>query len=156
MKKFTNEIREGLHTLRTYMEEEPLAAIAILCAYIGDETAYEFFCDSIPENKATRYTSAGEVMRYDDNVFIAAELSGVFINSVPKFIDTALNDFGLWYHLLDGTYHILSDNHLAAFLPYQTRYIACGLLAQWEAKQLNEDNWYINFADLIAAYAVDY
>ena len=156
MKKLTNEIRECMHTLRTYMEEDHLAAIAILCAYVGDETAYEFFCGSIPENKATRYTSVGEAMRYDDNVFVAAELSGVFTNAVSKFIDTALDDFDIWYHLLDGTDCILSDNHLAAFLPNRTRYIAYGLLTLQKAKQLNGDNWHINFASLVAAYATYY
>ena len=114
------------------------AVMILFAAYTNDGLCYEFFCEGIP---------------YEDYIVLRDELTtnlelrdvlkkcGVVESGVRRYICTALDDYNMFYHFIDGISNILADKELMCMLPVRERNLVCSLISYWSEGELTENSW---------------
>ncbi len=110
----------------------------LLAAYLDDHLCHEFFCEGIPYEN---YLVLREELDKNHAFCTALKKSGVIEHGVRRYIRTALDDYNMFYHFLDGISSILSDTDLACMIPIRDRNLVRGLFRLWKNGDLNESNW---------------
>ena len=67
--------------------------------------------------------------------------SGAIERALKSYIRSALEDFDMFYHFLDGISTILSDAELTYMIPYRDRNLTCDLFNAWKEGTLGWSTW---------------
>ena len=120
------------------LARDSAAVMMLLAAYLDDYLCHEFFCEGIPYEN---YLVLQDEL--DTNLAFRAALkkSGVIEKGVRRYIRTALDDYNMFYHFVDGISSILFDAELTCMIPIRDRNLIRGLFRLWKNGDLNESNW---------------
>lgn len=127
------------------LARDSTAVMLLLAAYLGDDLCYEFFCEGIPYEN---YLVLREALDTKYAFRLAMKRSGVMEKGVRRYIRTALDDYNMFYHFLDGISSILSDAELTYKIPIQDRNLIRSLFRMWKNGCLNERNWDVHLETL--------
>jgi hypothetical protein len=126
---------------------DTLATMVLFTAYINDELGYEHFCYDYSEPwhhnvfAEEHFYTLCDTLRKSESIREALKDGGILKKGVNHYILGAMDDFDMWYHLLDGTHKILKDPVLVEQMPSDLRYVAVHLFNLCVAGELNDANW---------------
>ena len=120
------------------LARDSVAVMLLLAVYLDDYLCHEFFCEGIPyENFLVLRKAFDESPTFR----IVLKKSGVIESGVRRYVRTALDDYNMFYHFLDGISKILSDAELTFMLPIRDRNLIRNLFRLWKEGDLNKSNW---------------
>ena len=127
------------------LARDSATVMLLFAAYIDDYLCHEFFCEGIPHEN---FQVLREELNTNRAFRTALKKSGVIEHGVRCYIRTALEDFIMFSHFLDGISSILSDAELTCMIPIRDRNPIRGLFELWKKGDLTEDSWDVRFAIL--------
>lgn len=120
------------------LARDSATVMLLFAAYIDDYLCYKFFSEGIPYENFL-------VLRAELNANLAFRAvlrkSGVIESGVQHYIRTALDDYNMFYHFLDGISTIIADSNMTCMIPIRDRNLIRGLFELWKKGNLTEDSW---------------
>jgi hypothetical protein len=119
--------------------------MALFSGYIQNQECFDMFAEGVPYNADEIISEAVEA---DDDWRTAVKAAGVVDRGVRYVIGRSLEEWDMWYFLLDATAKILSDNEMNEMIPIHDRIIAHGLFALFKKGGIDEENWQYHYDKL--------
>ena len=114
------------------------AVMLLVAADIDDYLCHEFFCEGIPYE---HYQLLHDAFETNSEFRKVLRRSGLIEIGVRRYIRTALDDYNMFYHFLDGINNILADTELTCMIPIRERNLVRSLFRLWNEGKLNEKTW---------------
>ena len=114
------------------------SAMLLFAAYIDDYLCYELYCERIPYEN---FVVLRDEFKTNTKMRTALKESSAIERALKSYIRSALEDFDMFYHFLDGISTILSDAELTCMIPYRDRNLTHDLFNAWKEGTLDRSTW---------------
>lgn len=142
-----NSNKRWIDNMLEALAKDPEITMTIFAAYLDEGLCYEFFAEKIPYEF---YVFFCQAIKADSDFRHAVKMSGIVDRGVRRYVSTAFDEIGMWYHFLDGITTILANQELSAMLSDNDLYVARGLFELWNAEKLNSETWDMYLSQLRA------
>ena len=120
------------------LAKDRCSAMLLFAAYIDDYLCHELYCEAIP---FANFVALRDVLKENTEMRTALKESGVIESALQYYISSALDNYDMFYHFIDGITTILSDAELTSMIPIREQNLTRALYNAMDDETLTEDTW---------------
>lgn len=124
--------------LAELLARDNCSAMLLFAAYIDDYLCHELYCEAIPYEN---FVALRDGLKKNIEMRTALKESGVIESALRRYISSALDNYDMYYHFIDGIATILSDAELTRMIPIHDRNLTRALFEVWNEGTLTENTW---------------
>ena len=138
MTQNAKELKKWTKVFNTVMWEDGSAPASILGYYLDNINGYDsVFCPL----GCYEYEELGHEIRNNPIAFQAALNTGLMQAAINTHVGAALDVWENWHCMRGGVIHLMRDDRLSVFIPYEDRICIKQLMSLGDNDE-DEDRWY--------------